>query len=153
MIISGDPLADAGGRLGRSGEPEDVLGRASPADRRVVLARPRSGGPPQLPAGRWRNRSPFARGVPGRGVARQASIKAPRILVAEIDDRAWICARAEQGTMDLAAQVVSTYELLIAVNRANAHRFERTVTRRRSRRRPSVLSGPCPFRDLLARGL
>ena len=42
-------------------------------------------------------------------------IKASRILVAEIGDRAWICARADQGPMDLAAQVVSMDELLIAM--------------------------------------
>jgi uroporphyrinogen decarboxylase len=40
-------------------------------------------------------------------------IKAARILAAEIGDQAWICARADQGPMDLAAQVYSMDDLLI----------------------------------------
>lgn len=40
-------------------------------------------------------------------------IKAARILVAEIGDQAWICARADQGPMDLAAQVYSMDALLM----------------------------------------
>ena len=40
-------------------------------------------------------------------------IRAARILVGEIGDRAWICARADQGPMDLAAQIYPMDELLI----------------------------------------
>jgi MtaA/CmuA family methyltransferase len=40
-------------------------------------------------------------------------LKAARILVREIGDRVWICARADQGPMDLASQVYSMNDLLI----------------------------------------
>lgn len=40
-------------------------------------------------------------------------IKAARILVKEIGDQVWICARADQGPMDLASQVYSMDDLLI----------------------------------------
>jgi uroporphyrinogen decarboxylase len=40
-------------------------------------------------------------------------IKAARILVKEIGDKVWICARADQGPMDLASQVYSMNELLV----------------------------------------
>lgn len=40
-------------------------------------------------------------------------LKAARILVKEIGDKVWICARADQGPMDLASQVYSMSDLLI----------------------------------------
>ncbi len=40
-------------------------------------------------------------------------IKAARILVKEVGDKVWICARADQGPMDLASQVYSMGELLV----------------------------------------
>jgi MtaA/CmuA family methyltransferase len=40
-------------------------------------------------------------------------LRAARILVNEIGDRVWICARADQGPMDLASQIYSMNDLLI----------------------------------------
>jgi len=40
-------------------------------------------------------------------------LKATRILAAEVGDRAWICARADQGPMDLAAQLRGPAELMM----------------------------------------
>jgi uroporphyrinogen decarboxylase len=40
-------------------------------------------------------------------------LKAARILVKEIGDKVWICARADQGPMDLASQVYSMNDLMV----------------------------------------
>jgi uroporphyrinogen decarboxylase len=40
-------------------------------------------------------------------------IKAARILVKEIGDQVWICARADQGPMDLASQIYSMNDLMV----------------------------------------
>jgi len=40
-------------------------------------------------------------------------LKAARILVREIGDRVWICARADQGPMDLASQVYGMSDLMV----------------------------------------
>jgi MtaA/CmuA family methyltransferase len=42
-------------------------------------------------------------------------IKATRILSREIGDQAWIVARADQGPMDLAAQLIGIQELMLAI--------------------------------------
>ncbi|MCP4164310.1 MAG: hypothetical protein GY759_00260 [Chloroflexi bacterium] len=42
-------------------------------------------------------------------------IKATRILSKEIGDKAWIVARADQGPMDLAAQLIGIQELMLAI--------------------------------------
>jgi MtaA/CmuA family methyltransferase len=42
-------------------------------------------------------------------------IKATRILSKEIGDEAWIVARADQGPMDLAAQLIGIQELMLAI--------------------------------------
>lgn len=42
-------------------------------------------------------------------------IKATRILSKEIGDKAWIVARADQGPMDLAAQLLGIQELMLAI--------------------------------------
>jgi uroporphyrinogen decarboxylase len=42
-------------------------------------------------------------------------LKATRILAREIGDRAWICARADQGPMDLAAQLRGISELMMDI--------------------------------------
>jgi uroporphyrinogen decarboxylase len=42
-------------------------------------------------------------------------IKATRILSQEIGDKAWIVARADQGPMDLAAQLLGIQELMLAI--------------------------------------
>jgi MtaA/CmuA family methyltransferase len=42
-------------------------------------------------------------------------LKATRILSKEIGDRVWICARADQGPMDLAAQLRGTCELMMDI--------------------------------------
>lgn len=42
-------------------------------------------------------------------------IKATRILAREIGDQAWIVARADQGPMDLAAQLIGIQELMLAI--------------------------------------
>jgi uroporphyrinogen decarboxylase len=40
-------------------------------------------------------------------------LKATRILAREVSDKAWICARADQGPMDLAAQLRGMDELMM----------------------------------------
>jgi uroporphyrinogen decarboxylase len=40
-------------------------------------------------------------------------LKAARILVKEIGDKVWICARADQGPMDLASQIYSMNDLMV----------------------------------------
>jgi uroporphyrinogen decarboxylase len=40
-------------------------------------------------------------------------LKAARILVKEIGDKVWICARADQGPMDLASQIYSMNDLMM----------------------------------------
>ena len=42
-------------------------------------------------------------------------IKATRLLAREIGDKAWIVARADQGPMDLAAQLIGIQELMMAI--------------------------------------
>ncbi len=42
-------------------------------------------------------------------------LKATRILAREIGDKAWIVARADQGPMDLAAQLIGIQELMLAI--------------------------------------
>lgn len=42
-------------------------------------------------------------------------IKATRILAREIGDQTWIVARADQGPMDLAAQLIGIQELMLAI--------------------------------------
>jgi len=42
-------------------------------------------------------------------------IMAARILVNEIGEKVWICARADQGPMDLAAQIYSMNDLMVAM--------------------------------------
>ncbi len=42
-------------------------------------------------------------------------IKATRILAREIGDRVWICARADQGPMDLASQLIGMETLMVEI--------------------------------------
>jgi len=68
-------------------------------------------------------------------------LKATRILKKEIGDKVWICARADQGPMDLAAQLRGIDELMMDIAVERGGRVDPCVAGLRKTRCNTIRSG------------